>query len=89
MDNKTNVCGVFIDLQKAFDTVNHKILLEKLYHFGVRGPAHLWFQSYLTDRKKMAQVNSIDSDLITIACGVLQGSILGPLSFLIYISKQT
>ena len=86
LDNKTNVCGVFIDLQKAFDTVNHKILLDKLYHYSVRGPAHLWFQSYLTDRKQIVQINSIDSNLMTILFGVPQGSILGPLLFLIYIN---
>ena len=86
LDNKTNVCGVSIDLQKPFDTVNHKILLDKLYHYGVRGPAHPWIQSYLTDRKQMVQINSIDSNLITILCGVPQESLLGLLLFLVYIN---
>ena len=85
MDNKTNVCGVFIDLQKAFDTVNHKLLLDKLYHYGVRGQAHLWFESYLTDRKKTVRIASVDSSLMKILCGVPQGSILGTLLFLLYI----
>ena len=86
LDNKTNVCGVFIDLQKAFDTVNHKLLLDKLYHYGVRGQAHLWFESYLTDRKKTVRIASVDSSLMKILCGVPQGSILGTLLFLLYIN---
>ena len=86
LDNRTNVCRVFIDLQKAFDTVNHNILLDKLYHYRVRGPGHLWFKSYLTDRKQMVLVKSIDLNLNTIICGVLQGSIQGPLLSLLYIN---
>ena len=86
LDNKTNVCRVFGDLQKAFDTVNHKILLDKLYYYGVRGQAHLWFESYLTDRKQKVQIASVDSRLMKISYGVPQGSILGPLLFLLYIN---
>ena len=86
LDNKTNLCGVFIDLQIAFDTVNHNILLDKLYHYGVRGQAHLWFESYLTDRKQKVQIASVDSRLMKISCDVPQGSILGPLLFLLYIN---
>ena len=87
LDKKTkNLCGVFIDLQKAFDTVNHKILLDKLYHYGVRGQARLWFEPYLTDRKQKVQIASIDSRLMKTSCGVPQGSILRPLLFLLYIS---
>ena len=87
LDNKANVCRVFIDLQKAFDTVNHKILLDKVYHYGVRGKAHLWFESYLTDRKQRVQTDSVDSRVMKISCGVPQGSILGPLSPLLYINN--
>ena len=86
LDNKTNACGVFGDLQKAFDTVNHKILLDKLYHYGVRGQARLWFESFLTVRKQKVQIASVDSSLKKISCGVPQGSILGPLLFLLYIN---
>ena len=77
---------VFIDLKKAFDTVDHDILCKKLSHYGVQHRELSWFKSYLTNRKQFCRVNGVDSDFGDIEVGVPQGSCLGPLLFLIYIN---
>ena len=78
--------GIFCDLSKAFDTLNHNILLQKLDHYGIRGKANEWFSSYLKDRKQYVELNNRKSTCLPIDTGVPQGSILGPLLFLIYIN---
>ena len=79
-------CGIFIDLRKAFDTVNHDILLLKMEHYGVRGSTLQWFKPYLHERKQYVYINGECSELKQISCGVPQGSVLVPLFFLIYIN---
>ena len=80
------VIGIFLDFSKAFDTVNHSILLEKLQYMGIRGVAYDWLCDYLSERKQYVMYNGHKSDAKSICCGVPQGSILGPLLFLLYIN---
>ena len=86
LDDKKMACGVFVDLQKAFDTVNHDILIAKLEHYGIRGTANKWFSSYLNNRTQYVSILGFDSSTKTVPHGVPQGSVLGPLLFLIYIN---
>ena len=85
-ENTEFTIGVFIDLSKAFDTVDHRILLKKLIHYGVNGNNIRWFESYLTNRKQFLSLNNKNTNFANITYGVPQGSILGPLLFLIYVN---
>ena len=78
LDNKEVMAVLFLDLQKAFDTVSHEILLKKLYHYGVRGKPHQLLKSYLSNRKQRTKIGNVISDIALVLWGVPQGSVLGP-----------
>ena len=86
LDNLEFSICILIDFRKAFDKVEHSILLNKLHHYGIRGTALQWFNSYLTNRYQYVNYNNTTSHMKQSVCGVPQGSILGPLLFLLYIN---
>ena len=86
INEKNKILGIFFDIQKAFDVVDHDILLSKLHFYGIRGIMYNWIENYLLNRKQYTTINNVQSKIGTISCGVPQGSVLGPLLFLLYMN---
>ena len=86
LDRKEHPCCVFLDFAKAFDTIDHQVLISKLDYYGIRGNVLDWMRSYLENRQQCVQVGNCQSKFETVEYGVPQGSILGPVLFLLYIN---
>ena len=86
LSKKEHSIGIFMDLSKAFETIDHQILLKKLNNYGIRGTALAWFNDYLNNRQQYVSLQSEESSKLTIKCGVPLGSILGPLLLLVYVN---
>ena len=89
LDQKYKTVGVFLDLQKAFDCLDHRILYTRLYNLGVRGVSLEWIKSYLTSRTQRVQVHNTLSDSLEVTFGIPQGSVLGPILFILYTNSIT
>ncbi len=88
MDKKHTPINICLDLSKAFDTLDHTLLLEKLKHYGFAGVAYKLMKSYITNRKQYVEIDGTKSKLLNISTGVPQSSILGPLLFILYECKR-
>ena len=86
LEDNMLTCGIFLDISKAFDSIDHSILLSKLYKYGVRGNTLNWFMNYLSNRYQFVSMNNASSSFLRIECGVPQGSTLGPILFILYIN---
>ena len=88
LDSKQSTIAVYLDFSKAFDTVNHNILMSNLLHNGIRGVMQHWFESYLSNRKKYVSIRNCNSSMSNITLGVPQGSVLGTVLFILYINDM-